>query len=69
MLFTQEHRIMGATLGSETFSDFIFFRGPKWVWRVELIKAHLHMKFQRWKHFDLRTNVKVLARRGRQGFF
>ena len=38
----------------------------KWVWHVELIKVHLHMKFQncRWKHFDFRANVKVLAQRG-----
>ena len=37
----------------------------KWVWRVELIKVHVHMKFQscRWKHFNFRANVKVLARR------
>ncbi|KAH3815935.1 hypothetical protein DPMN_144474 [Dreissena polymorpha] len=28
------------------------------VWRVELIKVHLHMKFQscKWKHFDFRAN-------------
>jgi len=34
----------------------------KWVWHVELIKVHLHMKFQscRWKHFDFRAYVKVL---------
>ena len=40
----------------------------KWVWRVELIKVHLHLKFPscRWKHFDFRANVKVLARRGRR---
>ncbi|KAH3726145.1 hypothetical protein DPMN_052001 [Dreissena polymorpha] len=34
------------------------------MWRVELIKVHLHMKFQscRWKHLDFRANVKALAR-------
>jgi hypothetical protein len=32
----------------------------KWVWRVELIKMHLHMKFQscRWKHFDVRAKCQ-----------
>ena len=38
---------------------------PKWVWHVELMKVHLHMKFQScwWTRFDFRANVKVLARR------
>ena len=37
---------------------------PKLVWRVELIKVHLRMKFEgcRWKHFYLRANVKVFWR-------
>ena len=35
----------------------------KWVWRVELIKVHLHMKFQscRWKHFDFRAKCQGLS--------
>ncbi|KAH3831590.1 hypothetical protein DPMN_104860 [Dreissena polymorpha] len=35
----------------------------KWVWRVELIKVHLHMKFQscRWKHFDVRGKCQGLS--------
>jgi hypothetical protein len=66
----QEHRITGASLGFGCLSDFFLevtvtltfnLVTQKWVWRVEVIKVHLHMKFQscRWKHFDFRAYVKV----------
>ncbi|KAH3701240.1 hypothetical protein DPMN_076223 [Dreissena polymorpha] len=67
-----------AELINESMSEFnkkievtvtltIYLVTPKWMWRVELIKVNLHMKFQRcrWRHFDFRANVKILARRRR----
>ena len=35
---------------------------PQLVWHVELIKMHLHIKFQscKWKQFDFRAYAKVL---------
>jgi hypothetical protein len=60
----QEHPITGATLGFESLSDFFLevtvtltfdLVTQKWVWRVELIKVHLHINglHRMWSHITL----------------